>query len=425
MYNTIVIGAGAAGIAAARTLKAEGQKVLVIEARDRIGGRTWTDETFANFPVELGAEFIHGGNVTTHKFVREAGLTEIPVDRFGKLRWSDNKAKLVADLPNHLQNIIEKLWHDYEHLVNVDLPQDLSLAEYLKSKGHDAQALQIADVLLAQTCVASLYSLSCQDLQREMKQGDSHGAESRISEGYKALFEFLARDLTIKRSSPVQRIEQSKTDVTVISNKTVYQARSCIITLPVTILQSCMVQFSPALSFEKQRAIHALKMEAGTKLLYRFTEPFWDDDLTYMLHDDLASRWWTPGHGRLGQKPGSSLVTCYTTSVRARMIDAMTERDALTLGLKQLSKLLDVSFEKLERHLTKSTRVSWAHDPYAQGAYAHVPVGSSEARVDLAKCEGNLFFAGEATAFDSTPQTVHGAFDSGSRAAKEVLEQHL
>jgi monoamine oxidase len=417
MYDTIVIGAGAAGIAAARTLKDAGKNVLVLEARDRIGGRAWTDETFATFPVELGAEFIHGSNVITHRLVKEAGLSEIPVDRFGKLRWGEGKAKAVTDLPHHLQNTIEKLWQGYEDLAKVDLPHDLSLAEYLKSKGHSTEALHIADVLLAQTCVASLYDLSCQDLQREMKVGHSDDEESRISEGYSALFRYLARDIDSRLSSPVQKVGQTKAGVTITSNGNHYEAKTCIITLPVTILQSSAVQFSPALSFEKQHALHALQMEAGTKLLYHFTEPFWDEDLTYMLHDDVASRWWTPGHGREAQ----GIIACYTTSARARAIDAMSEQEALTLGLQQLSKLLDVSFEKLSSSLTKSKRVSWAQDVYAQGAYAHVPVGASEARVNLAKPEGNLFFAGEATAYDSTPQTVHGAVESGIRAALEAI----
>lgn len=417
MYDTIVIGAGAAGIAAAQVLKNKGKNVLVLEARDRIGGRVWTDDSFADFPVELGAEFIHGGKVITHEFIKEAGLSEIPVDRFGKLRWGDGKAKAVAELPKHLRETIEKLWQDVENLVSVELTKDLSLAEHLKSKGHVAEALQIADVLVAQTCVSSLYDLSCQDLQRDMKNSDTHDEESRIREGYKALFEFLARGIDIKLSSPAQKIEQNTSGVTVTSNGNTFEAKTCIITLPITILQSGMIHFSPALSFEKQRAIHALKMEAGTKLLYKFTEPFWDDDLTYMLHDDLAARWWTPGHGR----KGSSLIACYTTSARARTMDAMSKAEALTLGLKQLSKLLAVPFEKLRDSLTKTKRVSWAYDVYAQGAYAHVPPGAAEARIDLAKPEGRLFFAGEATAYHSTPQTVHGAIDSGIHAAKEVM----
>jgi monoamine oxidase len=419
MVDTIVIGAGAAGIAAARTLKEVRKSVLVLEARDRIGGRTWTDETFADFPVELGAEFIHGGKVITHKFVKEAGLSEIPVDRFGKLRWSfGDKAKSVTELPETLRTAIEKLWQDYAEIVNTDFTKDVSLAEYLKARGHTSESLLIADVLLAQTCVANLHALSCQDLKRDMQNGDTHDAESRIHEGYKALFAFLSQGLEIKLSSPVQKIEQSKAGVTVTANGQSFEAETCVITLPITMLQSGLVQFSPALSFEKQRAIHALRMEAGTKLLYKFTEPFWDEDLTYMLHDDLPARWWTPGHGRAD----SSLIACYTTSSRARVLDALSEAGALTIGLKQLSKLLGVSFEKLEQNLVRSKRVAWAHDPYALGAYAHVPPGATEARVDLAKREGRLFFAGEATAYHSTPQTVHGAFDSGLRAAIEILE---
>jgi monoamine oxidase len=425
MVDVIIIGAGAAGIAAARTLQDAGQTILVLEARDRIGGRAWTDETFAAFPVELGAEFIHGSSVITHQLVKEAGLSTISVDRFGKLRWG----KASATLPNRIRPILEKLRKDYADLANVQLLQDLSLADYLNARGRSTEAIQIADVLLAQTCVASIYDLSCQDLQRDLKLGDSHDEESRIREGYKALFEFLSTDMEIQFLSPVQRLEQHPSGVTVFSNGHSIRAKSCVVTLPVTILQSGMVQFSPSLSYQKQRAVNTLRMEAGTKLLYAFTEPFWDDDLTYLLHDDVAARWWTPGYGRddsgrkdLGRE-ASRLITCYATSARGRSLDALSEHDALTLGLNQLSKLLDVSFDTLRAHLAKTKRVSWAHDPYALGAYAHVPPGTSEARVDLAKPEGNLFFAGEATAYDSTPQTVHGAMDSGLRAAKEVLEK--
>jgi monoamine oxidase len=421
MYDTVVIGAGAAGVAAARTLQEARKNVLVLEARSRIGGRTWTDETFAEFPVELGAEFIHGSSVITHEFVKEAGLSELPVDRFGKLYWSDGaKAKRVADLPEHLQGVIEKLWQDYADLIHVDFTKDISLADFLKTRGHSSESLQIADVLLAQTCVANLHSLSCQDLKRDMKNADTHGAESRIREGYNALFTYLSQGLEIRLSSPVQRIEQNTSSVTVIANDQSFTAKTCIVTLPVTILQSGSVQFSPSLSYEKQRAIHALRMEAGTKLLYSFTQPLWDEELTYMLHDDTAARWWTPGYSR----KGSSVITCYTTSSRARVLDALSEAEALATGLKQLSKLLGVSLERLEQNLVKTKRVAWAHDPYALGAYAHVPPSAAEARVALAKPEARLFFAGEATAYQSTPQTVHGAFDSGIRAAKEVKSKH-
>jgi monoamine oxidase len=424
MYDTVVIGAGAAGIAAAKTLKDVGKNVVVLEARDRIGGRAWTDEAFASFPVELGAEFIHGGNVITHEFVKKAGLTEIPVDRFGNLRWSKgDKARIINEWPEHLRSVTEELWQAYAEIVTTDFKKDISLAEYLKTRGHTVETLQIADVLLAQTCVASIFDLSCRDLQRDMQNGDTHGAESRIREGYKALFTYLSQDLEIRLSSPVQGIEQTKSSVTVKTNNQSLTARTCIITLPVTSLQGGALQFSPLLRYEKQRAIHALRMEAGTKLLYNFTEPFWDADLTYMLHDDTASRWWTPGHGRpYPEQRGSSVITCYTTSSRARLLDARSEIEALHIGLKQLSKLLDVSLERLEQNLVKSKRVAWGHDPHTLGAYAYVPPGAAEARVDLAKPEGRLFFAGEATAYHSTPQTVHGAMDSGIRAAKEVIK---
>lgn len=140
----------------------------------------------------------------------------------------------------------------------------------------------------------------------------------------------------------------------------------------------------------------------------------------------LFARWWTPGYGRTNPElPHKSIIIAYVTAERAKKVDALSEAEAVQLGLQELCQLLQLQQHEASLCLVSAKRVSWAAEPFIWGGYAHVPpgVGGFNIRVDLAKPEaGVLFFAGEATAHDSNPQTVHGALQSGWRAAKEVLE---
>lgn len=423
MYDTLIIGAGMSGLSSAKELFKAGRKVAILEAKPRIGGRTWTHSEFAEFPVEFGAEFIHGENAITHQLLQEADLNSILVNRYGLLRWGNPKALDFETMSEDLRNTLKGLLETYHQLEHQTLQYDTSLAEYLRQQGYGPDALAKADILLAQTCCASIYTLSILDLQRELKQSAGE-KEFRINQGYQMLLRHLKQDLEIYTSTPVTHIAQNQTQVTVTTPQQTYTAQTCIITVPLSILKYGL-QFSPQLSLEKQSAIHAMKMEPGTKLIYKFNQPFWDQELTYMLHQGPAPRWWTPGYGRHDNGQHNAAVICaFITADYAKHIDALSEIEALELGLHDLSQLLDLPYTTLKENLVNQRRISWALEPYILGAYAHVPPGAAWAREALAKPEGRLFFAGEATAYHSTPQTVHGAIDSGIRAANEILQHH-
>jgi len=415
VYHTLIIGAGAAGLAAGRALHDAGYDILILEARDRIGGRAWTDHTFADFPVELGAEFIHGEHAITHDLVRQAGLHTIPVVRMDNLWWShDGQPAAHRDkLPAPIREVIEGLLRDY-HQMPDHVKTPMSVGHYLRERGWDNDALKVVDVLLAQTCCAQIDDLSCADLIREMRADHAGSEEFRIEEGYGALFDWYSRDLPIRLNMHVRRIRWTKEGVMVTAKDELFLAERCIITVPVPVLRG--LRFDPPLSLHKRRAINAFDTDAATKLIYRFREPLWDDSLTFMAHTGVAARWWTPGYGR----DGAAVIACYITAKRARGIDRMTAGDALELGLTDLGQLLGLGLEHLKRDLVAAKRVSWAGDPYARGGYAHLSIGHADARPILAQPEGGvLFFAGEATAYDTNPQTVHGAIESGLRAARE------
>jgi monoamine oxidase len=130
IYDTIVIGAGAAGIAAARKLVDEGQNILVLEARDRIGGRIWTATEFAQFPIELGAEFIHGENAVTHEIIQSLGLHTIDAPRKANLWFSDDPnavAKPLHQLPEQKLSIINAVFEAENNLPKVDTTPQLDL----------------------------------------------------------------------------------------------------------------------------------------------------------------------------------------------------------------------------------------------------------------------------------------------------------
>ncbi len=419
IYDVIIIGAGAAGLAAGCKLHDAGKDVLIIESRDRIGGRIHTTYDFDdNNPTELGAEFIHGENAVTHELVKQAGLHVIPVDRYGKLRWAQysRPAVPVAQLPPQLRATIAGLFMHYQALPKDAPLPDISLAQYLRQKGWDEEALKVADILLAQTCCAALENLSCADLIREMRIDHAGKQEFRIKEGYGELLKWYSRDLPIQLNTAVRDVIWGDEGVSIVTTREDYRAHRCIITVPVSILARGTIRFNPPLSSEKQQAIGAFRTEAATKLIYRFREPFWDDELTFMCHTGLAARWWTPGYGR----DGAAVIACFATAEKAQILDEQDENRALTWGLTELNWLLGTGERDLRKLAIDSRRVSWAFDAYARGGYAHLPPGQAAARPALAKPEEDiLFFAGEATAHDSNPQTVHGAIESGWRAARE------
>lgn len=238
------------------------------------------------------------------------------------------------------------------------------------------------------------------------------------------MLEWYAKGIPIAFNAQVKEIQWSpETGVKLSTTKgEVYHAQKCVVTIPIGVLQQNEVKFQPPLSEAKKHSIQAMQMLPATKLFYLFNRTdLWPQNMTYMAHTGLTARWWTPFYGKQSDKLAS--MCAYITAERARILDQMPAEEALNVGLTELAQLLNVPKALLEKHCILQKRISWANDPFARGGYALVPPHAEEARVELAKPEGNtLFFAGEATCYDTNPQTVHGALESGWRAAKQVMD---
>ncbi len=147
-----------------------------------------------------------------------------------------------------------------------------------------------------------------------------------------------------------------------------FLCKTCIITVPLSILQQNTIKFTPELSEQKQNAIKSLSMQAATKLIFRFSglkhsARFLSSDLAMFAHRGLTVRWWTAHYG-ITEKV-SPVLSCYITSDRADLVDAMTEEEAKMMGLRDLASLFAIRQKDLEAELISFTRVSWAKDPFA------------------------------------------------------------
>lgn len=424
--DVVILGAGAAGLAAARRLSGAGLRVVVLEARDRIGGRMYTlHETGWPVPVELGAEFIHGGSAETWSIVRAAQLAAYEVSE-QHLHAIDGKPQSLDFAP---------VWDKVFGRLDAYSGPDVSFAEFLRRQCPDASAevCKQAVAYVEGFNAADQKLVSVRWLRESEQVGE--GQSYRLQEGYDRLLTWLASGLepataslrlnTIARS--VHWHEHAvEVDATTNTGAAVelVRARAAIITLPLGVLQAPAgapgaVTFEPDVT-ETRAAWERLKMGAVVKLVLRFREAFWEQagfaDMAF-LHtpSEPFMTWWTTRPVR------SSVLTAWAGGPTAQRLSDRPPNELIDAALDTLARSFSLPRGDLEQLLDAWRVHDWSADPYTRGAYSYVPVAGMEAPAQLAApVAETLFFAGEAT--DARLNgTVAGAIASGHRAAEEVL----
>lgn len=429
--DAIVIGAGAAGLAAARALARGRARVVLLEARDRIGGRVWSRPgSRPPTPAELGAEFIHGPALRTMELLREAGTAAVDT---GGEAWTRDAGELLCDGGEFLS--AAALFAGV-----FDLANDESVDAFLRRFGEDEAARErardarafVEGFEAADPAIASALSIA-----NELRSGvDSLSA--RPIGGYGALLDLIRRDgenagASVALNTKVTRIARSAGAVAVdvldgAGNRQTLRARVAIVTLPIGVLRHPAaendVTFEPQLPSATRAAIGQIEMGHVVKVVMSFKTPFWetlnasryrDAGFFYIEHQPIPT-YWTQIPVR------TESIVAWAGGPRATALRACTEDERIELALRGLSALFDDA-RTVRREFDTALTHDWIGDPYSRGAYSYVAVGGLAAREALATpIDGALFFAGEATAAAGEGGTVNGAMASGERAATRAME---
>lgn len=401
--DVIIIGAGAAGLMAGRELLKAGKTVLLLEARNRTGGRIYK---------HTGAEFIHGNLALTLALLKEAGIPyyRVPDPDIDMPYWNDFVEKLKA--------------------LEEDMPLEIFLEQYFPDNKYTALKETIKNFASGYD-TANPYDASTLAMREEWLAPEE--PQYRIAGGYDLLMAFLANDITkaggqIRLLTVAKEIHWKPGQVEIITdNEQHYTSRQALITVPLGVLQAPetekgSLQYFPPLP-DKQEAIHKMGMGGVIKILLDFREAFWEHPnaalpkpVTFIFSEEAVPTWWTQHPER------STLLTGWLGGTAAKMLKDASDDRILQMALESLAAIFRMRTATLESILEDARIINWTADPFTRGSYSYATVHTKIAQPVLsAPMADTLFFAGEGL-FDGTLMgTVEAALVSG----KEVVEKMI
>lgn len=421
-FDVAVIGAGAAGLMAAWELVQTRKRVAVIEAKERVGGRTHTiaDSRF-ELPVEMGAEFVHGKLELTKMLLKKAGASEYEVS--GNI-WQNEDGSLEEQ-----QDFIE----DFSVLNKKfkELKEDISVAEFINEflKGDEFEEARFTlKNYVEGYYAADTHKASACALREELTNSDDE--QYRIDGGYVKLVHYLHDQCDEKGVQffllhPVKEIKWEKDAVDIICDQKTFSSRKILITVPMGVLQSETIRFSPAIT-DTINAAKKLGFGPVVKTLLQFDEAFWKnkkftqgknlDRLSFVFSKALIPTWWTY------YPKDVAMLTGWSGGPNAEKIKDLIDEEILSNALQSLSEIFSIDKTILQRKLKAWHVANWPKDPYSCGAYSYDVVNGSKFKEIIKQpIENTIFFAGEGLFDGPEIGTVEAAFSSGRETAFKIV----
>lgn len=422
-YDVAIIGAGAAGLTAARALARQGLSVAICEARDRIGGRAWTVfRPGLEAPIDLGAEFAHTRDLRDELWAAKIATVDVGGEGYdfasGSLQHSDDPFDAAMQLVGRVdRSQSDESVASYVQRMRPSIGQRAADAIEMLTSGFDAADPTIASV---------------RAIEREWSGGGLQSGDTRPVDGYGGLFAYMLGAFDPGRvrlllQAVVDRIERNDRGVRIhmlrFDRRVHLDSKAVIVTVPVGVLQRSgvpgAIAFDPKLPPQTQEALDKLVMGNVMKVVMQFREPFWETIAEGRYRD-----------AGFIHASGAPFPTVWThLPLRMRRLTAwaggpaagaLCEQHAVRRAIEHVGTLFGIDAGAL---LEVALLHDWQADPFARGAYSYVAVGGDGARERLARpADGCTVFAGEATAPAALAGTVAGAMASGKAAAQHVLE---
>jgi monoamine oxidase len=434
--DVLILGAGFAGLSAAIDLARAGLRVEIIEARDRIGGRVFTQfDSSLNHSVELGAEFVHGLAPEIWLPMQEHNLA---VSELEGDFWCSTAGKLArCNFFKEVEQILSKM---------NDKSPDQSFLNFLAKRFGDSGDDEsnrhaigyVSGFNAANPADVSVHWLVHQQKAEEQIQGDR---AFHIKGGYQTLLDILSTELAtretpVRLSTKVRQIHWKPRAVEVLAQSArgheTFTTPRALVTLPLGVLQEAALnhdgdlRFEPGLPEEKLAALEKLAMGKVVRVALCFRRRLWESirvdgqtlaRMSFLFSDDETfPTWWT-------QSPDPvPVITGWAAARYADSLSGMTDGRVVDKAIESLAAVLGQTKASLQSELVAAYFHDWNSDPFSLGAYSYVKVGGEGCQTTLgAPLENTLFFAGEATDISGNNGTVHGAIASGKRAAQEII----
>jgi len=424
-FDVIVVGAGVSGLAAARQLADEEWNVLVLEARDRVGGRVWSNRIWPGVALDMGAGWLEGSedNPIT-EIVEEAEIDSIVYNEDNDYLYKSDGTEVSDEEIDDQEESYEKLMKEVDAIRRAkkkksepDVPLQTVIDQVLKGWNLTSAQRQVIDYSVT-TTIESDYAADSTELScYYWDYGDGFDGDDYIfPEGYDQVPKALAEELDVRLEHVVKKVEYSDDGVRIVTSKGTFEADYAIITVPLGVLKKGTIEFQPPLPAAKQKAIDRLGMGLLNRVYLRFPKVFWEKESHGFGIIPKERDEWTE-YVNFYPFVKEPILLCFNSGKYAREVEALSDQETVAKMMQTLRGVFGKGIpEPSDALITR-----WSKDPYTFGSYSYMSVGSTpDDVVALAESiDDVVFFAGEATNEDYAG-SVHGAILAGRRAAEEL-----